>query len=90
MMSGRIFLGLMLVAQIMAGSASSEVVQNTRFQPTIWVDPDGCEHWVMDTGLEGYMSLRLQADGKPVCHKPVQDGRYVYGPDGLVVVEPRP
>lgn len=23
--------------------------------PTIWVDPDGCEHWVMDDGAEGFM-----------------------------------
>lgn len=34
---------------------------------TIWVDPDGCEHWVMDDGLEGYMSAHLDRDGKPVC-----------------------
>lgn len=34
---------------------------------TIWVDPDGCEHWVMDDGLEGYMSSHLDREGKPVC-----------------------
>ncbi len=34
---------------------------------TIWVDPDGCEHWVMDDGLEGFMSSHLDRDGKPVC-----------------------
>jgi len=33
----------------------------------IWVDPDGCEHWVIDDGLEGYMSAHLDKDGNPVC-----------------------
>lgn len=35
--------------------------------PTIWVDPDGCEHWVMDDGTEGYMSPHRRRDGTPVC-----------------------
>ena len=34
---------------------------------TIWVDPDGCEHWVIDDGAEGYMSQHLDPHGKPVC-----------------------
>jgi OmpA family len=38
-----------------------------RLDAAIWVDPDGCEHWVIDTGMEGYMSPRLDKDGKPVC-----------------------
>ncbi len=42
---------------------------------TIWVDPDGCEHWVMDDGLEGFMSSHLDKQGKPVCRSvPVADG----------------
>jgi outer membrane protein OmpA-like peptidoglycan-associated protein len=32
-----------------------------------WVDPDGCEHWVFDTGLEGFMTPKLQRDGRPTC-----------------------
>ena len=36
-------------------------------QATIWVDPDGCKHWVIDDGLEGYMSPVLNLDGKPSC-----------------------
>jgi len=42
-------------------------VQGQRYVPTIWVDPDGCEHWVMDDGVEGYMSLHLDRNGLPVC-----------------------
>ena len=34
----------------------------------IWVDPQGCEHWLIDDGLEGYADLRRTPDGKPVCN----------------------
>ncbi|MCU9838168.1 hypothetical protein OEZ49_10365 [Ruegeria sp. WL0004] len=34
----------------------------------IWVDPAGCEHWIIDDGLEGYADLRRTPDGKPVCN----------------------
>ncbi|MBK1637125.1 hypothetical protein [Rhodovulum adriaticum] len=33
----------------------------------IWVDPNGCEHWIIDDGIEGYLSARLDKYGKPVC-----------------------
>ena len=33
----------------------------------IWVDPNGCDHWIIDDGLEGYLSQRLNRNGKPVC-----------------------
>jgi len=33
----------------------------------IWVDPNGCDHWIIDDGLEGYLSTRLDRYGKPVC-----------------------
>jgi hypothetical protein len=37
----------------------------------IWVDPNGCEHWIIDDGVEGYLSQRLQKNGKPVCGSPL-------------------
>ena len=37
----------------------------------VWVDPDGCQHWVIDDGVEGFMSPRLHPDGTPHC----QDSR---------------
>ncbi len=40
-----------------------------RYVPTIWVDPDGCEHWVMDDGAEGFMTPHVTRDGKPVCRR---------------------
>ncbi len=36
-------------------------------QAVIWVDPTGCEHWVIDDGVEGYMVARRSRDGKPSC-----------------------
>lgn len=42
---------------------------NERYAPTIWVDPDGCEHWVMDDGFEGYMSPHTNRQGIPVCRR---------------------
>jgi len=33
----------------------------------IWVDPNGCDHWIIDDGVEGYLSERMQPDGRPVC-----------------------
>jgi hypothetical protein len=33
----------------------------------IWVDPQGCDHWIIDDGVEGYLSQRLGPDGRPIC-----------------------
>lgn len=55
-----------------AGFAQSDgqrTVLGERYVPTIWVDPDGCEHWVMDDGAEGYMSPHVSRQGIPVCHE---------------------
>lgn len=50
-----------------AGWAQSKKTE--RYIPTIWVDPDGCEHWVMDDGFEGFMTPHVTRDGKPVCRR---------------------
>lgn len=33
----------------------------------VWVDPNGCDHWIIDDGVEGYLSERMTPDGRPVC-----------------------
>ncbi|MDP1670044.1 hypothetical protein [Phaeovulum sp.] len=33
----------------------------------IWIDPEGCDHWIIDDGVEGYLSGRLDDYGKPIC-----------------------
>ncbi|MGR3760316.1 OmpA family protein [Roseobacteraceae bacterium NS-SX3] len=60
-------------AAIAAAPAAAQdgrrVIKGERYVPTIWVDPDGCEHWVMDDGAEGYMTPHITPDGKPVCRR---------------------
>ena len=49
------------------GQGRRHVIKGEKYVPTIWVDPDGCEHWVMDDGWEGYMTPNVTRDGRPVC-----------------------
>jgi outer membrane protein OmpA-like peptidoglycan-associated protein len=56
----------------MTGAVQAQEKQTIRgaaYVPTIWVDPDGCEHWVMDDGAEGYMTPNVNRQGIPVCRK---------------------
>jgi hypothetical protein len=39
----------------------------SQLQAGIWIDPNGCDHWIIDDGVEGYLSQRLDKFGKPVC-----------------------
>ena len=70
-------LALLLVAMAMI-SACTDAVDKTAdrgfdskqlssLKAGIWVDPNGCDHWIIDDGLEGYLSQRLDPQGKPVC-----------------------
>ncbi len=43
--------------------------ENGMLQAAIWIDPDGCEHWVIDLGVEGMMSPHLDREGNPVCNR---------------------
>ncbi|SHJ48686.1 hypothetical protein SAMN04488012_11059 [Palleronia salina] len=45
----------------------SKSLQDLTKTPGIWVDGDGCEHWAIDDGIEGYQTNRLDRYGKPVC-----------------------
>jgi hypothetical protein len=58
-------LGLAAVAE----SAQAQETYSEQYIPTIWVDPDGCEHWVMDDGVEGYMTPHTTRQGIPVCRR---------------------
>ncbi len=72
----RIALGVFAVLMLGLGlgvqsgwAQSTEIVQGEPYIPAIWIDPDGCEHWVMDDGFEGFMTPHVNRDGIPVCHK---------------------
>jgi outer membrane protein OmpA-like peptidoglycan-associated protein len=57
-----------LFAVAMPAAAQQTVVISGTVQPGIWIDPDGCMHWVADGGVEGYMEGRVNPQtGMPVC-----------------------
>nr|WP_281496100.1 OmpA family protein [Marivita sp. S6314] len=58
-----------VVSVALALPTVSVAKQSEQYIPGVWIDPDGCEHWVMDDGVEGFMSPHLRRDGTPVCHK---------------------
>jgi len=66
---------MMLAMAFSGGSAQAQsagvgnTVTGERYAPGIWVDPDGCEHWVMDDGFEGYMTPHTNRQGIPVCRR---------------------
>lgn len=64
--AGGLSLGLALA---LPASARQDLATGDRYAPAIWVDPDGCEHWVMDDGQRGFMDIRLDRQGKPICNR---------------------
>ena len=69
----RVMGGAALIASAMALVPAAAVAQSSTtvtgsVQPGIWIDPDGCMHWVADGGVEGYMEGRVNPhNGMPVC-----------------------
>ncbi len=73
----KLFKGILLLA-VVGGLTACDKVDKTvdrgfdakdlsTLKAGIWVDPTGCDHWIIDDGLEGYLSQRLDRNGKPVC-----------------------
>jgi outer membrane protein OmpA-like peptidoglycan-associated protein len=62
-------LGVALSTDAGFAQSGQRTVVGERYVPTIWVDPDGCEHWVMDDGWEGYMTPHVTRQGIPVCRR---------------------
>jgi len=54
---------------VVEATNGNRTVVGEEYTPTIWVDPDGCEHWVFDDGFEGFMSPHRNRDGSPVCRR---------------------
>ncbi len=62
-------IGVAMSTSAAEAQSGQRVVVGERYVPTIWVDPDGCEHWVMDDGWEGYMTPHVNRQGIPVCRR---------------------
>lgn len=60
---------LFALAAMGPATAQQATTIGENYTPTIWVDPDGCEHWVMDDGWEGYMTPHVTRQGIPVCRR---------------------
>ena len=56
-------------AAVSAQTKSQQGRDKGQYIPTIWVDPDGCEHLVIDDGVEGYMTPHTNRQGIPVCRR---------------------
>ncbi len=72
----RLFAGTMIAATFVLQTSAADAQTRSQqgrdkgqYIPTIWVDPDGCEHWVMDDGAEGYMTPHVTRQGIPVCRR---------------------
>lgn len=64
---GAIAASAVLLAPVAAMAQTTTTVTG-RVEPGIWIDPDGCMHWVADGGAEGYMEGRVNPqNGMPVC-----------------------
>ena len=72
-MAARLLCGAAAVATALwmaphPAQAQNSVAVTGSVQPGVWIDPDGCMHWVADGGVEGYMEGRVNPkDGMPVC-----------------------
>ena len=67
-------LGAVLVLSACENSGSDKSVDRgwdskplSELQAGIWIDPNGCDHWIIDDGFEGYLSPRLDHQGRPIC-----------------------
>lgn len=72
----RLVVGAAVAALVLTSLAATDAsaqrqrtIVGERYVPGIWIDPDGCEHWVIDNGIEGYMAINRTPDGRPVCHR---------------------
>ncbi|MEM7505735.1 MAG: hypothetical protein AAF415_03235 [Pseudomonadota bacterium] len=66
-------LGMGAVAALAACSTDQTLDQGFDSHPlaameaSVWVDDQGCKHWIIDDGIEGYLSPVLNRDGSPDC-----------------------
>lgn len=72
----RLFAGALVAATFVFQASAADAQTRSQmgrdkgqYIPGIWVDPDGCEHWAMDDGAEGYMTPHVTRQGIPVCRR---------------------
>jgi|SRR6056297_1737761 len=93
----KLMLAVPVVGLLAACDASTDKAYDRQFfdrdhlstmRAGIWVDPNGCDHWIIDDGVEGYLSQRLDKYGKPVCSgtapPTVATGDFKQGSTGII------
>jgi outer membrane protein OmpA-like peptidoglycan-associated protein len=53
------------VAAIAGSAKAANYLDNAK--PSIWTDPDGCQHYALYNGWQGFMAPRMRPDGTIVC-----------------------
>ncbi len=67
-LSGVALVAATISATAFATPAAAQQAVTGTVTPSIWIDPDGCQHWAADGGVEGYMEGRVDpVTGMPVC-----------------------
>ena len=64
LMSEALFMGQANNKAIDRGFDAKPLIE---LQAGIWIDPNGCHHWIIDDGVEGYMDARHYPEGRPAC-----------------------
>lgn len=65
----RAYMSALLVSLLICTLPLAVQAQEGEYRAAIWIDPDGCEHWALDLGVEGMMSPHLDRAGNPVCNR---------------------
>jgi outer membrane protein OmpA-like peptidoglycan-associated protein len=74
----------LLGAAIFAGSAQAQTAHELDgAQPSIWTDPDGCQHFAIYNGWQGFMTPVFRADGSVQCKGGAQQPCLVASTDQL-------
>lgn len=92
--------GLLLTSLLLAGCEVANIGDNRGItdagldggklqdgRANLWTDPDGCQHWYIDDGLEGYMTPRMNPDGTARCS---ERGTIVGKNGAKIMIEPEP
>ena len=87
--------GAFVALAISASAAMAQATYLDNAKPSIWTDPDGCQHYAIYNGLQGFMAPDMRPDGTLVCPnvqpKPCliastdqlfRSGSYAIGPEG--------
>ncbi len=54
----------------LAQSAKADATYLDNAKPSVWTDPDGCQHYAIYNGWQGFMTPMFKSDGTVACSRP--------------------